>query len=684
WLSAKFGRYPYPQLTVAHGLLGGGMEYPMLVMNASERESLILHEVGHIYFFGILANNEWKEAWLDEGFTTFQTRWYMETKYGKWGQDRETSLKQANWLQRHRPSKTRRERRRDSALAFMNSDHNEPISRISYRFNEPLAYSVNAYTKGSLLLDMLKYVVGDSTFEKICRAYFDRWAFKHVNEERFKNVCEDVSGRELDWFFNQWLHDTVTVDYALADVGKHKVKGNWYTEVSILRKDRGKMPVEVELTTESGETFLKRWHGMHESGKVLFQTTSKPRRVLLDPNDAVLDKYRLNNGPLKLEVVFDYPNMSYNPRDAYLITWRPSGWYNSVDKLRIGGRLKGRYGASRNAGLGAWYGVDSKELDARFTYSNPITPLGPNIRGAAGIQKMEGRFEVDAHLAYSGGKFIAHPPKHRFWVGFNHSRLLEGKGDRYTIREFDQKTDTTLTTWEEGVVNNLYFRYNYDPRGLNWFSNLSAGLDIVLDDWTSDFDYRRAFAELRFWLPKNDEGVFLRFYTAKVFSSERAPLQDLVFLEGANPRERFKRFYLRSDGALPEELHYHLPGGGNVRGYYNQPIFGDQIVALNLELRNTFRPQLFGKRLDKFLGETSLVAFVDLASMEFIGSQNDFFAGAGLGLRFQNVLPDNWYTLFTGGRHVTLRLDFPIWIDDPLPNENAVRFRWVFGFEQAI
>ncbi|MFQ5770326.1 MAG: M1 family aminopeptidase [bacterium] len=684
WLSTKFGRYPYPQLSITHGLLGGGMEYPMLVMNRSESEGLILHEVGHIYFYGILANNEWKEAWLDEGFTSFQTRWYMETRYGKWGYDRAQSLKKANWLQKHRPGRTSRQGSRDFVVNYINSSHNEPISKASYQFDEPLAYSINAYTKGAFFYDMLKYVVGDETFDKICHQYFDRWALKHVNEARFKQVCEEVSGQDLSWFFNQWLHDSLSIEYALGKVKKNKIGEVWHTEVEIKRKQKGIMPVDVQLTTQDGDTLVQRWDGFEENGSLTFQTKSKPKKVILDPQDAILDKSRLNNGPLKFEFLFEYPNMFYTPRDAYLITWRPGFWYNEVDKVRIGGRLRGRYGNSRNVYLGAWFGVDSQELDARIRYSNPITPLGKGTRGTFSAQKMEGRFEIDAHLNFVKGKYLTLPPQHKFWVGFNHSRLIERKGALYTRREFDQKNDLTIADWDSGKVNNVYFRYVFNPRGLFWYSNLAFGLDLVHDDWGSDFDYNSVYSELKIWLPKNREGIFLRFYGHKIFNSDEAPIQELIYLDGANPRLRFQRFYLRSDGALPEELHYHLPGGGNLRGFYNQPIIGEQILALNIELRKSFRPEFLGKKLRSILGTTALAAFVDLADMQFQDKTSKFFMDAGFGVRLQKFLPDNWYTIFTGGRNLTLRLDFPLWVNEPLPDENSLRFRWVFGFEQAF
>ena len=683
WLSTKFGRYPYPQLSVTHGLLGGGMEYPMLVMDSSESESLILHEVGHIYFYGILANNEWKEAWLDEGFTSFQTRWYLETRYGKWGYDRQKFLKQAHWLQKHRPALTRRMQDRFLALSYINSGINEPISKAAYTFHEPYSYRRNAYTKGAFFYDMLRYVVGDSTFAEICHEYFRRWKFKHVNEARFKQVCEDVSGQDLTWFFKQWLHETPSIDYALGKISKTRLDNSWKTDVHLIRKGTGKMPVDVTLTTISGNKITRRWQGQEKIGQVSFATEDKPANVQLDPQDAILDNSLFNNEKPHLQFHYDYPNLIYRPRNAYLVTWRPSVWYNNVDKAKIGLRFRGMQAFAKNLDVAAWYGTDSHVLDGRILYRSNIKNLGSRSSGTVMARKVEGRLEVDAHLNILRSKYLTIPPLHRFLMGFNHTELVGKRSHDYVTKDFDRKQDVSLPLWQDGTVNKLYLRYALNPRGQKWFTNLSFGFDTVQEDWGSDFTFTSLQSEFKFWTPKIQEGISLRLFAKKIIDNPQdTPIQELIFLDGANPRQQFNRFYLRSNGSLPEELHYQLPGGGNVRGYYNQPIAGDQILALNIEVRK--RVTSLAKALGSVFGTTGVALFADVAKMEFVDSHNELFADAGLGLRFQKFLPDNWLTLLTRSRHVTLRLDFPIWINKPLADEKAFRFRWIVGLEQAI
>lgn len=688
WLSTKFGRYPYPQLSITHGLLGGGMEYPMLVMNSSESEGLILHEVGHIYFFGIFGNNEQKEAWLDEGFTSFQTRWYMETRYGKMGYDVAAATKNANWLQCHRPKMTSNESNRSFAQYYMNSGFNEPITRYAYKYSDGLGYGVNAYTKGSILFEMLRYVVGEETFGKICTEYFNRWTLKHVNEARFRSVCEDVSGMELGWFFKQWLHDTTTVDYSLGKISKQMAaNGHWQTIVEVNRNDRGVMPVDVELTLSNGEKQISRWDGMAEKGEVVFTTRQAPHRITLDPLDQIMDKNRIGHGTMRVEFIPDYPRMNYQPPDAYVVTLRPSGWYNDVDGARFGLRARGTYRGSRNFQLGVWFGPRSLELDGYFQFNNRLGFLGTRTTYTLSASKVEGRITGEALLSFNWSRSLTSQVQSNMQIGFNYAKLDESD---YGFRKFDIDGETfSLKDWSDGTVSSAFINYSVTPRGMSWRSAINWSARYAGEFLGGDSTFTKVDGSVRLWWPSPKLGLYLRGYAGSFIGDEKqVTLQDAFSAFGANSREHFQSSYLRSVGSFPAEAHYHLPGGGNLRGYFDQPAPLRKIFAANVELRRDQQLPLLGKLLRPVLGYSTISAFFDAGRVTDLTETTNNLADAGVGISFQKQVPDKWYSFFLGTDY-TIRLDFPIWVSDPIVKFNGntddeMKFRYVLSFQNSF
>ncbi|MGH7752450.1 MAG: M1 family aminopeptidase, partial [Gemmatimonadales bacterium] len=320
WLDSLFGPFPWPQLTNVHRIEGGGTEYPMMVMDGSASLGLILHEVGHNYTMGILANNEWREGWLDEGFTSFQSAWYFETHGGA-------------------PAYPGLER---NILAFDLDGWSEPVSMRSEHFTDFLTYNVMIYSKAQLLYEQLRYVVGDEVMRRILRTYYARWRLKHVNEDAFRSVAEEVSGRDLKWLFGQWLHGTPLIDYRLKRVHRSRLAdGSWHTAVTIQRLGDGWMPVEVGEA--DGARVFARATGEPREETLEFVTPERPGRIMLDPRSRTHDWNMLNNGGRRWEVRLDHPLRDDSRRDAYVARLLPVLWYNDFGGTTLALKTRGDY-----------------------------------------------------------------------------------------------------------------------------------------------------------------------------------------------------------------------------------------------------------------------------------------------------------------------------------------------------
>jgi len=275
WLGGKMSPYPWPQLTNLHRLDGGGTEFPMVIMNANAAEGLIVHETGHQWVHGILASNEWKEGWLDEGFSSFLTNWYFEEKNHAAGNDTAD-------VWRSTMQGLERLERTDSV---------QPIALRSEAFTNFRIYNAMTYTKPSAVLRMLREYLGTPTMERVLHEYARRYQFKHVTGEDFRHVAEEVSGRPLGWFWDQWINRTDKLDYSVASATSRRLaSGRWSTTVVVQRAGQAWMPVDVRV----GDV-TRRLASRARRQTLVVTTATKPAEVLVDPKWILIDYDRANN-----------------------------------------------------------------------------------------------------------------------------------------------------------------------------------------------------------------------------------------------------------------------------------------------------------------------------------------------------------------------------------------------------
>jgi hypothetical protein len=221
-----YGPYPYETVTMIDPPFrteSGGMEYPTL-FTAGTRvlpsadvlspEGVIIHEFGHGYWYGLAANNEFEEAWLDEGINTYSTGRVQAWAYGPgafsldlFGIQLASVFKMPKFLDY--------ETDRAAAINIVKYD---PVLTTSWRFYNRGSYGANVYMRASSCLNTLERLLGEQTMARVMRTYHMRFRFHHPKTADFVQVVNEVSGRDLTWFFDELLGDTLDFDYGIASV----------------------------------------------------------------------------------------------------------------------------------------------------------------------------------------------------------------------------------------------------------------------------------------------------------------------------------------------------------------------------------------------------------------------------------------------------------------------------------
>jgi hypothetical protein len=271
YLSRFLWPYGYPQMTAVDGVVScSGMEYPMVTCIGGPRDTLALysvtvHEFAHMWFPMQVGSDERRYAWQDEGLTRFNQIQAMQEYFR--GYDR-LSISRNNYL------------------AIAQTDVEEPLMRHGdhYRYGTP-AYGIASYDKMALNLEMLRALLGEATFMRAYREYGRRWLNKHPTPYDLWHTFEDVSGRDLDWFWRTWWYEAWTLDHALAGV-RTTPRG---VEIDIEDRGQAFMPTPVVVTRADGsveraEVPVEIWLGGARRHTLRLRGSPAVAKVDIDPD----------------------------------------------------------------------------------------------------------------------------------------------------------------------------------------------------------------------------------------------------------------------------------------------------------------------------------------------------------------------------------------------------------------
>jgi hypothetical protein len=305
-----YGPYPYAQITVVdppHGAMeAGGMEYPTFITGDTTwwapkgqklfPEGVTEHEFGHQYWYGMVATNEFENAWLDEGINSYTEVKVTDSLYGK-----NTSL--LNWMGGQMGDRSLQR------MEYVGVAETDSLAESSFRDMSLSAYGGVTYGKTATMLLTLEAVVGEQVLQKALHAYFMKYRFTHPTQEDFLRTVNEVADQDLGWYWQQAVYGTQVLDYKVLQA--ESVRVDWankdapdeqkgvtlyQTDVLLQRVGDFIFPVTAEIKFDNGETIREKWDGRDRWKRFLYLKKAQVVSVEIDPDHRItMDRNYLNN-----------------------------------------------------------------------------------------------------------------------------------------------------------------------------------------------------------------------------------------------------------------------------------------------------------------------------------------------------------------------------------------------------
>jgi hypothetical protein len=313
-----FGAYPYPHITIVDPAWqsgAGGMEYPTLFTGGARwlspagvttPEGVTVHECGHQFWYAIVGNNEFEDAWLDEGFNTFSTGRTVDQVFKPNYDARRFFGGFIPYV--YRDIVVSRETGENGLDSYRAAAKSDAEATPSFRY-WPATGGALSYEKTALWLNTLERYLGWPTLQRILSTFFERWKFRHPKPEDFFAVVNEVTGRDMKWFFDQVYYGSNVFDYGVQELSSAPIavtgfvdregkqvfqaagtgaQKSFRTSVVVRRYGEATFPVDVLVAFKNGEKVRERWDGLDRWKMYTYDRQSQADYAAVDPDRVLL------------------------------------------------------------------------------------------------------------------------------------------------------------------------------------------------------------------------------------------------------------------------------------------------------------------------------------------------------------------------------------------------------------